>query len=78
MGVSESVNPHISYGRTFEEWEAATSANLDLWRWVNDEYPAWFKVKVVAFNRLRVLVELHKSDAVAKKSKQKMKKAKSK
>lgn len=71
VGVKDSIDPNISYSRSFGEWEAATSVGLDLWKWENDVYPRKFKARVIAFHRLHGLVELHTQDAVAQKSRKK-------
>ncbi len=41
------------------EWSACTEAGLDLWKWVNNEYPVGFKASVVAFYNLKNLVAAH-------------------
>ena len=69
MGVRNAVDPHISYSRSFGEWEAAVAVGLDLWKWENNEYPRWFKARVLAFHKCRNLIELHSQDAVARKAK---------
>lgn len=66
MRVSESVDPHIDYNLSFAEWEAATAANLDLWKWESGGFSNYFKAKVVAWYGLHNLVELHKQDALSK------------
>ena len=48
---------------SFEQWEAAAAAGLDLWRWDNNEYPRRFMARVVAWHELHALIELHKGDA---------------
>jgi hypothetical protein len=71
VGVKDSIDPNISYSRSFGEWEAAVAAGLDLWEWENNEYPRWFKARVIAWHRLHGLIELHTQDAVARKSRRK-------
>ena len=72
------LNADVRLGQTipgtipdFEEWEAATSAGLDMWRWENNQYPSSFRSKVIAWHRLHGSLEAHKLDASipAKKSK---------
>lgn len=49
----------------FLEWEAATSAGLNLWLWESSLYTKAFKVKVIAWYNLHKLVESHQSDAAS-------------
>lgn len=53
----------ITYSSSFGEWEAAHGARLDLWKWENNEYPNWFKARVVAWWNDHQLVESHRQDA---------------
>lgn len=62
-GVKGAVNTGVSYSTAYEEWDAAVNANLDLWLWENSIYPYWFRVRVVAFHRLRMLIRSHEQDA---------------
>lgn len=55
----------------FEEWEAATSAGLNMWQWENNEYPSEFKARVIAWHRLHNSIEAHKTDASIPKPKKK-------
>jgi hypothetical protein len=57
---------------SYTEWDAAVACNLDLWKWINDEYPNWFKAKVIAFSEDRKLVKLHTEDALATESKRRI------
>ena len=66
--MKDSVDPAISYSMVFEEWQAAVDTGLDLWKWYKDEYSRDFKVRVIAFNNLRKLIEMHTQAAVAQKS----------
>ena len=45
--------------------------HLDLWRWMNGEYPAWFMADAVAFHQLSIQVEQHTQDAAVSLSKRK-------
>lgn len=63
--VKNSVDPKISYSMSFGEWEAAHAARLDLWKWEMNEYPPWFKARVIAWHRTHDLIEMHKQDALA-------------
>jgi hypothetical protein len=49
----------------FVEWDAALSANLDLWKWELGIYPKWFKVRVIAFHNMRNVVATHTEDQKA-------------
>ena len=50
----------------FNEYEAATAAGLDLWKWESSDYPRWFKAKVVAWYNLHNLVDAHTQDAATR------------
>lgn len=71
---SGAVNPQIEYSSAFSEWEAATAAGLDMYKWENLHYPSWFRARVLAWYKAHVLVEAHTQDAVNAKMRQKMKK----
>lgn len=47
----------------FLEWEAATAAGLDLWRWEQGEYPKRFRARVMAWYNLHNLLDTHRRDA---------------
>ena len=51
----------------FMEWEAATQAGLNLWKWDNGSYSRKFMAKVIAWYSLHNLVEVHSQDAANKK-----------
>lgn len=53
----------ITYSASFGEWEAAHGAGLDLWKWESNEYPYWFKARVVAWWYDHIQVENHRADA---------------
>lgn len=75
--ISEGVDPRISYGMAFAEWDAAKKSGLDLWRWENGEYPAWFMARVVAHNNITNLIKLHTDDAVVRASRLKARRQRS-
>ncbi len=75
-GDGGGVNTGIRYSLSFEQYEAVKAAGLDLWKWENNEYPKWFKAKVIAHHRLTGLIENNRNDAVAKDAKRKAKKRK--
>ena len=64
----------ISYKPAFGEWEAATSAGLDMYEWETGKYPTWFMARVLSWHKLHRLVEVHTQDAVNAKMNRKMKK----
>ena len=68
-----SVNPGISFNSAFLELEAACAAGLDFFRWMSDEYPKWFKIKVIAWFNMHKLVESHTQSAIAEDMKRKNK-----
>jgi len=74
VGVSGAVDPHITYSQEFSEWDACIECRLDLWEWVNNHYPTWFKAKAIAFNNSRKLIKLHTEDALARAYKERAKK----
>ncbi len=59
-----AINPGITQGVSFSEWEAATAAGLDMWRWEQDDYSPAFRAKVLAWYQAHRLVELHSEAAV--------------
>lgn len=56
------------------EWEAATSANLNLFDWERGIYPNKFKARVLAWYKYSNLVKIHGEDAVNKPSEREKKK----
>lgn len=70
MGIG-GVNTNITYSMCFEEWDACTGTSLNLWDWENNAYPLWFKIKIVAYWRLKKMVKNHTEDAVIKDNKRK-------
>ena len=70
---SGAVNPQITYNNIFGEWEAATAAGLDMYKWESAGYPAWFQARVLAWHKGHVLVEAHTQDAISTKMRQKYK-----
>lgn len=61
--VKGAVRPGITYAASFAEWEAATAAGVDLWRWETGGYPPAFKARVLAWHLLHRLVDLHGESA---------------
>ena len=59
------VETGIEASRAFHENEAAVAANLDLWKWRQDEYPSWFKAEVMIWYSRHRAVEIHRADAAA-------------
>jgi len=51
------------------EWEAAHSANLDLYKWDTGSYPPDFMSRVIAWHSRHIELELHRQDAVARATK---------
>jgi hypothetical protein len=68
LGLKHGVNPGIKWSLQYEEWDACVECGLDLWKWAQNEYPVWFKSKVVALFRLRRYVKVHVDEAVSDKS----------
>lgn len=71
--MSDSINTGITYSPSFEEWEAAHEAGLDLAMWEKavGGYDYWFRAKVIAWYRLRRNIALNSEDAVNAKLKKK-------
>ena len=67
LALKHGVNPNIGWSLLYEEWEACTECGLDLWKWAKNEYPVWFKNKVVALNRLKRYIRVHVEEAVSDK-----------
>ncbi len=61
------TNPGITSAASYQDWEAAHGAGLDLHRWDTGGYAPVFMGKVLAWWRLHKLVELHSADAAIKK-----------
>lgn len=61
------VAPAITSAASFQDWEAAHGAGLDLYQWDTGGYPPIFMGKVKAWYRLHKLVALHSADAAIKK-----------
>jgi hypothetical protein len=73
--LPDAIDPGITYSNSFAEWEAATVAGLDMWRWEQaGGYPNWFKAKVLAWYKNHNLVEAHTQAAVNAKMKKASKK----
>lgn len=69
--LGKAVKTGISFSPAFEQWQAATAAGLDMWKWESGEYPKWFMAKVVAWHRGHVQVNNHTQDALANSVKKK-------
>lgn len=67
----EIVDPGIESGMSFAEWEAATAAGLDMYKWEYTAlYPRVFKERVIAWYRLHNMVRMRaevKTQRVAQK-----------
>ena len=65
--IRNAVNSQIQYGFSFAEWEAMVAAGATLSEalaWERGEiFPPWFKARVIAWHRLRGLVQSHVHDA---------------
>lgn len=59
------VDPGIEHSFYFVEWEAVVASGLDMWKWVNGEYPKWFMEEALAWYQSHKLVEAHSQDAAA-------------
>lgn len=68
VNIKGGVDPKIDYSLAFEEWEAASAAGLDLYKWDNGEYPVKFQAKVIAWKRLHDLVHVHREVAAQEKA----------
>ena len=55
---------------SFAEIEACVAAGLDLWLWETGTYDKSFKVRVLAWHRVRQEVEAHVEQARADKAEQ--------
>lgn len=73
VAVKGAVNPGISFSMNFLEWEAAIAAGATLAELLQIErgefFPIWFREKIAAWHELHGQVNMHKQDAVNKKSK---------
>ena len=84
VGVSGDVR--VQTGIRFENasyllWEAAIACGAtleELLRLDESSYPRWFVAKILAFNEIRKLIEMHSEDAKAAKLKAAEKKARRK
>jgi hypothetical protein len=47
----------------YTEFTACIAAGLDLWKWVNWEYPYMFRAEVIAWYMLHSAIESHSQDA---------------
>jgi hypothetical protein len=72
--LRHSLNAGITFSRSFEDWEAGTSAGLNMWEWDSGKYPPHFVDKVVAWHRLHGVVEAHVQDAMNKETERKSRK----
>lgn len=77
VALPHSVNTGIAYSSEFEQWEAATSAGLDMSLWEKSPesggFSIPFKAKVIAWFRLHKLVRDHAESAAAQKAEREMK-----
>ena len=71
--MRDVVETGIEATRFFHENEAAVAANLDLWKWRNDEYPSWFKTEIMIWYSRHKAVEMHRNDAAAEYARRKAK-----
>jgi hypothetical protein len=75
VALPGAISTAITYSLDFEQWEAASEAGLDLFRWEQSledgGYPIWFKVKAIAWYRLHKMVRQHGEAAVAQAVKRK-------
>ena len=62
--VRNGVNTGVTYSMEFQEWEAATEANLNLWDWYCGLYSNLFKAKVVAWYQNHREIQTHVQDKV--------------
>ena len=65
VDLTGGIDTGIQHSPKFSEYEAASAAGLDLWKWENDLYPVWFKARVLAWHEGHILIESHREDAVA-------------
>ncbi len=81
MSLKNRINHGITFSGHFEEFEACVEAGLDLERWetgLPKPYSGMLKASVVAWYRLRGLVNSHVNDAIANKQRQEARKARRK
>lgn len=62
------VNPGIQFNPAFGEWEAATAAGLDMYKWETAVYPTWFMARVITWHKYHILVDVHTQDAINRKA----------
>jgi hypothetical protein len=67
LRIKNPLKTNISYARTFEEFEACVAAGMDVERWEDMRpevtYSRELKAKVIAWYRLRGMIEAHTGDA---------------
>ena len=81
VSLKNKVNHGITFSGHFEELEACVEAGLDLERWetgLPKPYNRTFKASVIAWYRLRGLVNNHVNEAIADKQKREARKARRK
>lgn len=61
--MTQALNSGISYGSKYEEFEAASLANIPLDRWIAGGVDIDTKAEILAWYRLRKLVEVHAADS---------------
>lgn len=61
--VKHGIAAGIAYSQRFLEWEAATAAGLDVYKWERGEYSRAFRETVIAWFNLHSLVKAHQDDA---------------
>ena len=71
MPLTGGVQTGIGYSLLYDEFEACAAASMDMERWILGDYPVRVRNMVVAWFRLRRLVEAHSNDAQAKEMKRK-------
>jgi hypothetical protein len=62
-GIRNRLSHGITYTARFESFDACVKAGLDLERWQAGGYERKLMAQVVAYNRLRGLIETHLDDA---------------
>ena len=64
--IRKPVNTGITHSSYFGEWDACTSAGLDIEKWLLGQYPQWLKEHAIAFVRAKGLIELHRHQELDK------------
>lgn len=64
FALQDTVKTDIELSPLMQEWESAFAANLDLYMWETDRYPADFKARVIAWHSRHQELELHRQDAI--------------